>query len=231
MTKISEKFLLLTALLLLLPLMCWGQKRIYTKSFQIQDFKSKTTKVVLDGSPALKSSLRQEITSFWTISPYEFCTRAEFEKQKNSPDCYFLYPETDKGIIYLTLSRGGDSSAANAYKLPVTVISFPIAGEKDPNGYETVYMPAYIALLQDFVDSALTSEYVAYTGLRAICAKKSKSTREITDPAEAAEAFISQYPDSASTIIITPDGNPKSKPRYTLLIDSSTYELYSYAKH
>lgn len=230
MKHFLKKLLLLSAILLV-PLSGWGQKRIYTKSFQIQDFKSKTTKVVLDGAPALKASLRQEVTSFWTVSPYEFCTLAEYQKQKDSPDCYFLYTEVNKGIIFLTLSRGGDSSATDALKLPVTVISVPIAGVNDPDGYETVYMPAYITMLQDFVESALTSEYAAYTGLRAICTRKSKDTKVITEPAEAAAAFMSQEPQSACRIIITPDGDPKSKPRFTLVIDTSTYELYSYAKH
>ena len=225
------KKLLLLAAVLLVPVSGWGQKRIYTKSVQIQDFKSKTTKVVLDGSPALKASLRQEITSFWTISPYEFCTRSEYEKQKNSPDCYFLHPEVSKGIICLTLSRGGNSSATDAHKLPVTVVALPIAGENDPGGYETVYMPAYITMPQDFVESALSCEYAAYTGIRTICTRRSRNTKVITDPAEAAEAFASQQPDSASQVVITPDGNPKSKPRFTMVIDSSTYALYSYAKH
>lgn len=223
--------LLISAALLLLCLNGWSQKKLYTRSFMIQDFKSKTTKVVLSGSAELNASLRAEITSFWTITPYEFCSKAEYDKQRNSPDYYFLHPETNKGIVYLTLSRGGKEGDQDALKLPVTLVSLPISGENDNSGRERIYMPAFISLLQDFTESALQSEYVAYTGLRAICKRKPKTTTVITGADEADEAFISQFTDSAVELIISPDGNPKSKPRYHMVIDTSTYQLYSYAKH
>ena len=76
MNRALRKIILLFSLLLL-SLASLGQKRIYTKSFRLQDFKSKTTKVVLGGSETLNASIRQEITSYWTISPYEFCTPAQ----------------------------------------------------------------------------------------------------------------------------------------------------------
>lgn len=224
------KYLLL-AFLLLIPLSGWAQKRIYTRSYQIQDFKSKTTKVVLGGSRTFNASLRQEVTTFWTASPYEFCTRDEYERQKNNPDCYFLHPEVSKGIIYLTLSRGGKANATDAQKLPITVISLPVAGDGDDSGRELTYMPAFISILQDYVEAAVNSEFVAYAGLGAICKRKPKGLKVYTGAEEAEEAFISQYTDSAAQILITPDGKPKSKPRYRLLVDTSSYTLYRYAKN
>lgn len=224
------KILLLFALLLL-PLTGWSQKRIYTRSVQIQDFKSKTTKVVLGQSPEFDEALRAELTSLWSASPYEFCTRKDYEKQKNSSDCYFLHTETEKGIIYLTLSRGGKKDAGDALSLPVTVLSMPIAGANDTSGSCLTYLPAYIILVQDFVEKAVNSEYVAYTGLKAIREKKPKGVKVYTDPAEALEAFDSQYVDAAAQIVITPDGNPKSKPRFRMIIDTSSYALYHYGKN
>jgi len=225
-----RKYLLLAAVLLI-PLSGWAQKRIYTRSFQIQDFKSKTTKVVLGGSRTFNASLRQEVTTFWTASPYEFCTPDEYESQKSSPDCYFLRPEISKGIIFLTLSRGGQKDATDAHKLPVTVVSLPVAGKDDDSELELACMPIFISILQDYVDAAINSEYVAYTGLRSICKRMPKDITVYTEPEEAREAIISQYTDSAVQILITPDGNPKSKPRYRLLVDTSSYALYSYGKN
>ena len=46
--------------ILFLPLGAQVQKRIYTRSYMLQDFKSKTTKVVLGGDAALNASLRQD---------------------------------------------------------------------------------------------------------------------------------------------------------------------------
>ena len=149
MKNVLGKFLLL-AVLLSAALPSWGQKRIYTKGYKIQDFKSK------------------EVTSLWTISPYEFCTQAQYEKQKTSPDNYFLHVEAVKGFIYLTLSKGGKNEDKDALNKPFTIVSVPIAGDRDKSGRECIFMPAYISMIQDYTEAAMDSESVAYSGIRAI---------------------------------------------------------------
>lgn len=223
------KYLLLS-ILLLHSFSGWGQLRIYTRSYMLQDFKSKPTKVVLSGSPEFNSSLRQEITTLWTVTPYEFCSQTEYQKQKDSPDCYFLHTETSKGIVYLTLSRGGKKNADDAFKRPITMVSIPIAGEHDDSGREIIYMPAFISLIQDYSEAAINSEFVAYGGLKSIKAHKPKGLTVYSEPAKADEAFLSQFMDAASLVIISQDGNPKSKHRYELAIGTSDYRLYRYAK-
>ncbi|MBQ9462737.1 MAG: hypothetical protein IJU68_03675 [Bacteroidales bacterium] len=230
MKHFCKNLFLITAMLLVCT-GALGQKRIYTKAYQIQDFKSKTTKIVLSGTPEFVASLRQEVTTLWTITPYEFCNQAEYDKNKENPDCYYLHPETIKGIVHLTLSRGGKENSSDALKLPVTLISFPICGENDESGRELIYMPAFISLIQDYADVAINSEISAYSGLRAIRTRPPKTMRIFTDPDEADEAFISQYTDSAAQLLITPDGNPNSKPRYKLVIGTSDYKLYGYGKN
>lgn len=226
-----RKILFLVAALLSVCTGAWCQKRIYTKAHQIQDFRSKTTKVVLTGSPEFVASLRQEITTLWTITPYEFCNQAEYDKNKQNSDCYYLHPETIKGIEFLTLSRGGKEDASDALKRPVTIVSFPIIGENDKSGRELIYMPAYISLIQDYADVAVSSEFSAYSGLRAICTRPPKTLNIITDKDKADEAFLSRYPDSAVQLLITPDGDSKGKPRYKLVIGTSDYKLYGYGKY
>lgn len=214
--------------LLLLPLTSWGQKRIYTKSYRMQDFKSKTTRVVLPGPPEFDQALRESITSLWTISPYEFCTKAQFEKQKSNPDLCFLYTETNRGIVYLTLAKGGKTNDTNPLKRPLEIISVPIAGERDSSGQELLYMPVFISIVQDYTDAAMESETAAYSGIGVITHGIPHGITIYTDPAEAAEAFRNRRPASAVRIIITPDGNPASKPRHKMTFSTVDYRLFAY---
>lgn len=208
-----------------------GQKRIYTKSFRLQDFKSKTTKVVLGGSEALNASIRQEVTSYWTISPYEFCTPSQYEKQKTNSDICFLYLEKSRGIVYLTLSKGGKPDDSNALKRPLQIISIPISGEQDESGRERVFMPAFISIIQDYVEAAMDSEAAAYGGLKAIARGVPRGVKVYSSDAEAVQVFSRHSADTAVQIVITPDGTPSSKPRHKLVFGASDYRLYQYGKN
>ena len=211
--------------LICLAIPAGAQKKIYTRSYRIQDFKSRTTKVVLGAAPGLDATLREDITSFWTASAYEFCTPAEYEKLKTNPDSYFLRPVTEKGIVWLTLSKGGREKDADALKQPFTLVSVPVAGEHW-NG-SLVYMPAFITIVQDFAEAAMTSDRIAYFGLGTICKCRRPGTRLITDPDEAENAFLEAAPGTAVRVDITPDGTPASKPRHRLVFSTDGYQLHS----
>lgn len=204
-----------------------GQKRIYTKGYKMQDFRSKTTKIVLDAGP-MGRSIRQEVTSLWTISPYEFCTPEQYEKQKTSPDYYFLHTEITRGIICLTLEKGGKADDSNDLKKPFNVVSVPISGEQDKSGRVYIYMPAFISAIQDYADAAINSETAAYTGLKAICRRVPKGFTVVKDPAEADEAFTGRVPRTAVQVVITPTGDPSEKPRYHFTFGTEDYRLYSF---
>ena len=226
MKKAFGKFLLVLVLVAT-ALPSWGQKRIYTKGYKMQDFRSKTTKIVLDAGP-MGRSIRQEVTSLWTISPYEFCTPEQYEKQKTSPDYYFLHTETSRGIICLTLEKGGKPEDPNDLKKPFTVVSLPISGEQDQSGRVYIYMPAYISVIQDYTDAAINSETVAYTGVKAICRGVPRGVRVVKDPAEADKAFSEHTPETAVRVTVTPTGDPSDKPRYHLTFGTEDYRLYSF---
>lgn len=231
--KNALKIFLVIAILLpalLMPEAVFAQKRLYTRSFKLQDFKSKTTRIVLSGSREFNESLRMEVTSLWSISPYEFCSQDEFEKQKANPEAYFLHTETNKGIVYLTLSRGGKDDDADALKRPVTVVSLPISGESDTSGREILYMPAFLSIIQDYAEAAVNSEFAAYTGLNAIKRKVPKGITVISNPEEADRAFRDSDPYSAVCLTITPSGNPSDKPRYRLTFGIADYQFYSLRK-
>ena len=209
---------LLAAALLLVSSPASAQKKLYTRGYRLQDFRSKTTKVVLDGSPSLKKALREDVTSFWTVSPYEFCTPAEYRAGKSGSDCYYLVPSTAKGIVWLSLIKGPDES--------MTVVSVPVAGADDPA--PLLYMPAYLSIIQDYTEAAMASEFKAYLGLGSSARWLPWGMKVIRDPDAAAEAFKDADPGAAVQVLITPDGNPKSRPRRKLVFGASGYELYSF---
>ena len=193
------------------------QKNIYTRGYRIQDFRSNTTKIVLDGPEELRSAIREDATSLWTLSPYEFCQMQDYEKGK-SEDCYFLVPRTSKGIIYLSLQKGGPNS--------LTLVSIPVCGEQDLS--TLLYMPAFLSIIQDYTEAAMGSEFKAYFGLGSTCRWLPWGKKVYKDPSDAAKAFHSSDPDAAVQVIITPDGNPKSRPRHKYVFGAANYELYSY---
>ena len=165
----------------------------------------------------MRSALREDATSLWTLSPYEFCDEQDYEKGKES-DGYFLFPRTSKGLIFLSLQKSG----AN----PLTLISIPVCGEKD---FSTLtYMSAFLSIIQDYVEAAIGSEFKAYFGLKSTCKFLPWGKKVYKDPSDAAKSFHSSDPDAAVQVIITPDGNPKSKPRHKYVFGAAEYELYSY---
>ena len=196
-----------------------SQMQIYTRGYLIQDFKSRTTRIVLDGPAELVSSLRDEVTSLWTVSPYEFCTAAQYEKQKGTAGTYFLHPVSSKGIISLVLTMGGRE---------IDLVSVPVAGENSLGSLQ--YMPVFISLVQDYAESAIGSERVAYAGIQALRTPRPARMRLIRDPQEASEAFRSRDESVALEINVSPDGTTGTRPRYRYRVNAGNYKLYSFVK-
>lgn len=195
-----------------------SQKKIYTRSYRLQDFRSKTVKIVLDGPDAVCKALREDVTTFWTISPYEFCGPGEGSAPGAGSSDYFLRPEESRGIIYLTLNKGTVK--------PMKIVSVPVAGV-DYHGSLT-YMPAFLGIIQDYVDAAMNSEFKAYMGPGSTCRIRPPGRKVYKDPSEAEKVFRSGDPDAAVRVIITPDGSPSSRPRRTMVFGAANYELYSF---
>jgi len=220
--------LLLSFILLGLPVAASAQMKIYTRSYRIQDFNIRTTKIVLDGSPALISAIREEVTSLWTASPYEFCTAADYEKSKVDPSSYFLRPVTSRGIISLVLTKGGKEGDSNTLRTPMTLVSVPVAGENYEGSLQ--YMAAFISIIQDYIISAVGSERIAYLGINSIRSHRPAGMKVVKDPQEASRAFREGDPSVAVEIIITPDGNNSSRPRIRYVVGTTEYELYSFSQ-
>ena len=164
------KRLAISALLILYCIFAGAQGRVSTKKYIISDFSDKITKVVLPGSDLLDGALRQEVVNCWTLSPFEFCTPADFEKLKKSPDYYFLLAgstqfkgEMAPSLVFLTLVKGGPEAGEGTSGMH-EVISIPLCPTGTSTGRELVYLGAMVNSIQDFTEAAMLSEKTAYLG-------------------------------------------------------------------
>lgn len=163
--------LLVTMILLAMPVLIWGQAQINTKKVKISDFTQKITKVVLSGNDFQDVVFKDEIAARWRISPYEFCTRQEFDALKGSDRYYFLLntrgqfkKENSPGLMFLTLVKGGEG-AQNGINDMLEVVSIPYAAAEDPSGRELVFLPAIIDIIQAFTRDSMEKDSHGYAGL------------------------------------------------------------------
>lgn len=153
---------------LILPLMAFGQAQITTKKVKLSDFTQKVTKVVLSGNEFMDTALQDEVASRWRISPYEFCTLAEFNRMKSNEDYYFLLitkgqykKDSSPSFQFLTLVKGGGESLSDMLE----VVSMPISCAQFPSGREVVFLPAFLNIIQEFTLEAMDKDANAYGGL------------------------------------------------------------------
>lgn len=171
---------LTVVLLVLLPLCASGQGRVYTRKAKLADFTSKITKVVVDEGSPLHEKLRSEVASRWRISIYEFCSPAEYERQKTGEDSYFLTTVTEDGTVMLLLHKGAGFD----------VVRMPVCGP-DLAPEQLEHLPAYLDIIQRYVLDAMESERVAYSGLKHY--NRSKRSIRRTDPAKLVRTVAGSY--------------------------------------
>ncbi len=239
------------------------QAKIQTRKVKLSDFTTKTTKVVLCGGQLFDNALQEEMARRWLVSPYEFCTLAEYEKLKSSPDYYFLIPastkskkEAEPGIVTLTLLKGGLEKSEDPEKVGFDVISIPCASTEAPSGREFVFMPAFLDIIQRFMNEAMTSDRVSYGGLSAYSRKLLRDTGkklvfseddfaegtkqdpswkdagiEIMDEDDADELFNQGAPDTMVSYVVAPSDPKKGAVCYKMVISADTHELCYFEKH
>lgn len=165
------KRLMLLAITIALPLTMAAQAQIITKDAKIEDFRDKTTKIVLSGNEFFDSALSEEIRTKWYISPFEFCSAEEFGQMKDNSDYYFLIlvksrfrKESVPGIDMLTLVKGGDDSGQGIGKM-LELVSVPVCSSSYPSGREFIFLPALIDIIQAQVSYVLEKDMNAYSSL------------------------------------------------------------------
>lgn len=153
----------------LLSLSLFGQGKVNTRKYILNDFTDKITQVVQSGNEVLDSGLRQEIVNYWTSSPYEFCSQQQFEELKTQDLYYFLIPaesrfkgEEEPGVLFLTLVKGGPE-ATEGIKEMHEIISIPLMSATGGSGRELVYLGPIVQAIQEFTLEAMKSEKTAYS--------------------------------------------------------------------
>jgi len=128
-------FSTLLALMLVTGLFGQGaQKIVYADKNQIEDFFKSKTMVVMDADPfsGFNSVAPDAVKNYWTITPFEIITTAQFEKVRTDPKLSFIFLskvqlERDKKevhYLYLNVVMGAKSKDLTA--MP-ELLSVPLA--------------------------------------------------------------------------------------------------------
>lgn len=258
-----KRFLTLLAVIIL-PLAAYAQAQITTKKVKISDFPEKTTKVVLTGNALYDAVLKEEITARWRIAPYEFCTLQEFNDLKGKDNYYFLLStkgqyktESEPGLQFLTLVKGGEA-AENGIDEMLEIVSLPIASAENPSGREFTFLPAFLAIIQQYTLDSMKHDLNAYVGLSNYTkflastntmnivfaeedldpnmAQDAKNTYlsngiTVTSTDSADNLLITTAPNTVVSYVAVPTDAENGSYCYKMLIDTQTHKLYFFRKH
>lgn len=229
MMKGIKTYLLIVALALVSTI-SYAQGKIYTKKMLIADYAGKTVKVVSGGSSMLEATLREEISTHWRISPFEFCTQQEYDQLCKDNNFYFLQLAQENGIAFLIYSKGGKADESDPLKKPLEVVRIPIANAESPSGTELIFMGAFIDIIQAFTEEASISDAFAYGGLDKWNTRKLTGKRVYVNTDEVEDLYMSEDLDSVVGITITPSEAGKKADCYKMLIATDTHELFYFEK-
>lgn len=211
---------LVPILLVLCQICAYGEGKVYTRRARLEDFPARTTRVVLTGQEVFDAVLKEEISSRWMASPYEFCTVTDYTRDRYTDLYYFVRFTFDADFTYMTLTKGGDTDDENQMKQGFDVVMIPIAPSVMTGGDELVYLPAYIDIMQEYISRAMSSEKVAYRGLKSLCSKPQGVV--LNDRQEAIPAFLAGESGKNAKVVITSSSSKKS---IEMIITTDTHEL------
>jgi len=221
------KHFTLTASLILLCIQLPGQVKLYTKKAMLSDFTTSPTRMIVGGQSPLEMALRSEISSRWRVSPFEFRDGTEYQKLKTDNGNYLLSLKTDGGVVFIFLEKGGKADNADRKKIPFEVTRLPIATENGLSGDETIFLSAFLDIIQEQAIAAADSDISAYSGLISCNLKKMNGKTVILNKERATEAFLAGASDILVPVIVL---SSDSKTCYRMLVDANTHELFHYAK-
>jgi len=217
-----------TLMMLLSPVLCNGQMKIYTKKARMDDFTSKTTKVVASGQDMIALAIQEAIRSRWHVSPYEFCSLDEYESLKTDNSYYFLLLEKENGIIFMSLSKGGRQDDEDKKNTPFEVVRIPVIDEKGESGLGFSFIGAAVDVIQQFAVDAMDSDRVGYDGLNAYKAKNLRGKTVILDRSQAEQALAANAMDKVVGLVVAPPMVDFKSICYKMLVTADTHELVYY---
>lgn len=228
--------------------------QIITRKEKLSDFTTKVTKAVLTGNDFFDAGFKDAVKDAWMLSPYEFCTRDEYNALKKDGSYYFLVVtdrEREPGILFLTLVKGDDDDLAKMTQ----VAELPVCPEGAFSGREAIYMPALLDVMQRYVERSMVSNF-ASIGAAVQGLGKATRMKVFLDEgdlsaqvngklrAKMLDKQVYVVPESESEDVLLAGGNDtlvgytvsssasgKGAVCYKMLFDARTHELYYYTKH
>lgn len=216
--------------ILLLPVSASAENgKFYTRRVLLEDFTAKVTKIVLSGDVMVDATLREEAKLRWNLSPYEFCTVREYDELKENINYYFIHFVQSDGVVFLSLDKGGKKEDPDIKKQSLEVVAIPISDAGSPIMENLVYMPAFLSIIQDFVEGAMSSDGKAYSGLAYYNSKDLFGKKVCLDSDKAAEYFLAGKQGMLAGILVKPSSGAGSY-CYRMLISCDTQELFYFRK-
>ena len=226
----ARRLMLLAVLLAGFCLGAAAQGRLYTRKARLEDFPTRTTKVVIGGSSFLDLAFREEITTRWRISPYEFCTPEDYEALKTDSSLYFLNIASDAGVAFIVLTKGGLEDEKDNLKKPFEVARIPIASIDEPSGKELMFMGAFVDIMQAFVEDAMLSDQAAYAGLKWYNSRKFSGMQICVNDSDRIDAlYLAGSENTLLGITVVPHLVQFGSRCYKMLISADSHELYYFA--
>lgn len=223
---------ILSAFLLLLPcLACLANgTRIYTRKARLEDFTSSTLRIVESGNAEFNKAMSDEVSSRWSLSPYEFISSPEYDSCRESNSFYFLSVEARDGIDFLTLRKGGREDEEESLKKPFEIVSIPICGTGGTYQKAIVYLPAFLDIIMEFVDRAMKSDTKAYSGLGQFNISNLNGKEATLDEEDGLKCFRNEEKNVVAGIIVAPAEPAAGAFFYKMLISTDTHRLYYFRK-
>ncbi len=256
-----KKLWLMAVLALFAAVTAAAQATITTKKYKISDFTAKTLKVVLPGSDWMDALLREEVQHSWTLSPYEFCTVAEFDALHASDQFYFLMivsgrfrKEKAPGIDMLTVLKGGDEDIDRLLE----VVSLPFGPDEDMSGRESIFLGPLLRIAQRRVELAMESDLKGYLGIPSTIVLGRESRHKtilfadsdisigvteidrmkyfdenirMVDEDEADEAMAGREAMTLVSYVVAPEHPENGSYCYKMLFDALSGELVYFRRH
>lgn len=232
-----------------------AQAQLETKKFKISDICERTMDIVLTGNDAVDAVFREGMPNVWNISPYEFCTREQFESRKKSKEYYFLMitdpaagKHEDNGIRNLTVFKG-DPSAGSGTDGLYRITTVPFCSAEGCGALGLAFLPALVDILQQQILSILDKEFNIGDMVRV---KALNSIAVWPKPVLVSDSYMTAPPDDRmkgknlvvakeedvidvmrsaderylAGYCVAPSVLSKDAVCFTMVIDAQTHELY-----
>lgn len=226
----NSRFIIIAAILASLSVTAFGQVKIYTRKAMLEDFPEKVCKVVVSSESMLELAFKSEVSAHWKASSYEFCTPEFYQENVKNNSYYFLRMVTEKGVTFLSLTKGGDKENKDYAKRPVDVVSLAIASEDKPNGRELNYLGGFIDVIQNYAGDAMESDVTGYAGLGSNNLDSLEGYTVYTDPDKSDAVYKESTPKSLIYLCIIPKNIEAKNNCYKMLLSADTHELFMYEK-